>query len=56
MTFKFVGLLALNMVFLVCTFAYLYAKGWLNEENLPDPKAADKSDTANHQSEESAHS
>jgi intracellular septation protein len=55
-TFKFVGLLALNMVFLVCTFAYLYAKGWLNEENLPDPKAADKTDTANHQSEESAHS
>ena len=38
-TFKFVGLLALNVVFLICTFAYLYAKGLLSEENLPDPKS-----------------
>ena len=37
-TFKFVGLLLLNIVFLICTFAYLYAKGWLTEENMPDPK------------------
>ena len=48
-TFKFVGLLALNMVFLIGTFAYLYAKGWLAEENLPDPKAdnSDGGDPAN---------
>ncbi len=38
-TFKFVGLLLINVVFLICTFAYLYSQGLLSEENLPDPKA-----------------
>jgi len=37
-TFKFVGLLSLNILFMIGTFAYLYSKGLLNEENLPDPK------------------
>ena len=40
-TFKFVGLLGINVVFMICTFAYLYSKGLLSEENLPDPKAQD---------------
>jgi intracellular septation protein len=40
-TFKFVGLLGINVVFMICTFAYLYSKGLLSEENLPDPKAHD---------------
>jgi intracellular septation protein len=37
-TFKFVGLLVLNMFFLICTFAYLYSKDLLTEEHLRDPK------------------
>jgi intracellular septation protein len=45
-TFKFVGLLALNVVFLICTFAYLYAKGLLSEENLPDPKSKSVADNS----------
>jgi len=50
-TFRFVGLLSLNMLYLVCTFTYLYSKGLLSEENLPDPKQApaENSDTANSQ-------
>lgn len=38
-TFKFVGLLVINIVFLICTFAYLYSRDLLGEENLRDPKA-----------------
>ncbi len=38
-TFKFVGLLGLSLVMIVLTFVYLFAKGYLNEENLPDAKA-----------------
>ncbi len=37
-TFKFVGLLALSLAMIIITFVYLYAKGFLNEENLPEPK------------------
>ena len=37
-TFKLVGLLLINLVYLVITFAYLYSKGLLGEENLRDPK------------------
>jgi intracellular septation protein len=40
-TFKFIGLLLLNVLFMVATFVYLYSKGLLNEANLPDP-AKDK--------------
>ena len=36
-TFKFIGLLALNIVFLVVTFVYLHLKGLLGEEHLIDP-------------------
>lgn len=38
-TFKFVGLLILNILFMIATFGYLYSKGLLNEENLKDPNA-----------------
>ncbi len=50
-TFRFVGLLSLNMLYLIITFTYLYSKGWLSEENLPDPQQApaDNSDPANTQ-------
>ncbi len=37
-TFKFVGLMALSLGMIVITFVYLYAKGYMNEENLPEPK------------------
>jgi intracellular septation protein len=37
-TFKLVGLLLINLVYLVITFVYLYSKGLLGEENLRDPK------------------
>ena len=36
-TFKLVGLILLNIVFMVATFGYLYAKGLLSEENLKEP-------------------
>lgn len=39
-TFRFAGLLMINISMLIATFAYLYAKGLLNEDNLPDPKVA----------------
>lgn len=45
-TFKFVGLLGLNVLFMICTFAYLYGKGLLNEENLPDPKNSNTENNA----------
>lgn len=35
-TFKFFGLMLLNIVFMVMTFGYLYAKGWLTDEHLLD--------------------
>ncbi len=38
-TFKFIGLLGLSLLMIVLTFVYLFAKGYLNEENLPDAKA-----------------
>lgn len=39
-TFKLVGLLLLNIFYIVLTFVYLGAKGLLGEENLKDPNAA----------------
>lgn len=45
-TFKLVGMLGLNFIFILLTFTYLYNKGWLADENLPDSfpdkEAADK--------------
>ena len=38
-TFKFVGLLVLNIVFMAIMFYYLHRKGLLTEDNLRDPKA-----------------
>ena len=38
-TFKFAGLLIINLIMLICTFGYLYANGWLAEENLPQPES-----------------
>lgn len=40
-TFKFVGSMALNILFLIATFGYLYFKGLLSEEHLLDPDNAD---------------
>ena len=45
-TFRFVGLLSINIFLLICTFTYLYAKGWLSEDNLPDPNKPAKADAA----------
>ncbi len=39
-TFKFVGLMLLNIGFMLLTFGYLYAKGLLTEEHLIDPAAS----------------
>ena len=36
-TFKFVGLLGLNIVFMIATFVYLHTKGLLGDEHLIDP-------------------
>ncbi len=36
-TFRFFGLISLNIIYLIATFGYLGAKGWLAEENLVDP-------------------
>ncbi|MEM7098134.1 MAG: inner membrane-spanning protein YciB [Pseudomonadota bacterium] len=41
-TFKFVGLMGLNILYLIATFTYLGVKGWLTDEHLQDPDA-DKS-------------
>ncbi len=38
-TFKFIGLLLLNLLYVVATFGYLASKGLLAEENLLDPDA-----------------
>jgi len=43
-TFRFAGLLMINITMLIATFTYLYAKGLLNEDNLPDPKAPEHED------------
>ncbi|MDG2278220.1 MAG: septation protein IspZ [Pseudomonadales bacterium] len=45
-TFKFVGLLGLNLVFLMATFAFLHFKGLLTEEHLLDPNNSDSLDDA----------
>ncbi len=42
-TFRFAGLLSINMLMLIITFTYLYSQGLLKEENLPDPKAKSNS-------------
>ena len=45
-TFKLVGLMGLNIVFMVLTFVYLYRQGWLTEAHLVDPEASSElSDT-----------
>ena len=46
-TFKFAGLMGLNVVFLIATFGYLGAKGLLSDENLVDPNAPSAEDAAN---------
>jgi intracellular septation protein len=46
-TFKFVGLLAINIVLLIATFTYLYSQGLLSEDNLSDPKAKDIKESGN---------
>lgn len=54
-TFKFAGLMGLNVVFLVATFGYLGAKGLLTDEHLIDPNADTGEDggdkTGNNQTE-----
>ncbi|NKB99702.1 MAG: septation protein A [Pseudomonadales bacterium] len=45
-TFKFIGLLGLNLVFLMATFAFLHFKGLLTEEHLLDPNATTQLDDA----------
>ena len=42
-TFKFVGLMGINIVFLIITFAYLGKKGYLSEDHFIDPNS-DKTD------------
>ena len=37
-TFKFVGLMGLNILFMIATFGYLYSQDLLGEENLPNPQ------------------
>jgi intracellular septation protein len=44
-TFKLVGLLVINLLFLTCTFAYLYSKDLLGEDNLRNPDDNKSSDT-----------
>lgn len=41
-TFRFFGLMGLNITYTVLTFVYLHTQGLLTEENLSDPKAAQK--------------
>jgi len=36
-TFKFIGLMGINLLYLACTFAYLYVKGWLSDDNFIEP-------------------
>jgi intracellular septation protein len=38
-TFKLVGLMLINIAYVGITLAYLYNKGHLKEDNLPDPEA-----------------
>ena len=38
-TFKFIGLILLNILYMIATFGYLYAKGLLTEEHLKEPDA-----------------
>ncbi len=45
-TFKFVGLLALNFVFILMTFGYLGIKGYLNDKHLIDPDQKTTPDSA----------
>lgn len=45
-TFKFFGLLGLNLVFMVATFVYLHLKGLLTEEFIKDPAGDRKNPTA----------
>lgn len=40
-TFKFFGLMLLNIVFMVLTFGYLHSRGLLGEDNLIDAKAVE---------------
>lgn len=44
-TFKFFGLVALNIFFMVATFGYLYAKGLLTEEHFIEPASAKPAST-----------
>ena len=53
-TFKLVGLLLLNVVFMVATFGYLASRGLLSEEHLLDPDKAKQETTQNN--EESSNS
>ena len=46
-TFKLGGLLLLNILYVICTFGYLYAKGLLQEDNLPEPQPADTANPDN---------
>ena len=41
-TFRFAGLMGLNILYMISTFAYLYAKGLLTDEHLIDPDAEAK--------------
>ena len=43
-TFKFAGMLVINLFLLVCTFTYLYRCGLLSEANLPNPQDKDPAD------------
>jgi intracellular septation protein len=45
-TFKFVGLMALNLLFMGITFGYLYHKGLLSEDHLRDPNEENALDDA----------
>lgn len=45
-TFKLVGLLLLNVVFMVATFGYLASRGLLSEEHLLDPDKDPDKDSA----------
>lgn len=45
-TFKFVGLMALNLLFMGITFGYLYHKGLLSEDHLLDPNEENALDDA----------
>lgn len=44
-TFKLVGLLGLNLLYMVVMFGYLHVKGLLNEDTISDPKATQPSNS-----------